>query len=344
MGVFHKLFDRKKNNSQRGNGVIHNTAAGSIESTALTLRTLSETYPESVLLYHTEVKILKEFLKEPILRGTKTNIILGRTDEKTLGEFLGSPLLSGARIIVIESGKAKDESPYIQVSYGASAIDVNVVKGCPFTKGINVFDTPALLELVARHEFDKLGKVLLYTDDYQVAQSATGFSIDSGAQELYESYGVHASKKEAKYTEESPRSQTHYSAMVPKHTFIEEDPISLHRQGIALCEVQKYGEAVEKFLRSSELYQNKNNFFDASSMMFKAGECNYMLKDYSTAINCFNRSAETAFERGFDRLGVSALEYVLDCYKALRKEKSEEAMELQKKISEAKAKLASQPF
>ncbi len=123
-----------------------------------------------------------------------------------------------------------------------------------------------------------------------------------------------------------------------------EDPIKLHKEGNTLYETGKYEEAAEKFLHSSELYKKKNNFFDASSMLFKAGECSFMLKRYKAAMERFNKSAEIAFEKGFDRFGVSALEYVLDCYKALKREKSKEVSTLQKKIKQVKEKLASQLF
>ncbi|MDH5448792.1 MAG: hypothetical protein OEY24_04975 [Candidatus Bathyarchaeota archaeon] len=123
-----------------------------------------------------------------------------------------------------------------------------------------------------------------------------------------------------------------------------EDPIKLHKQGNILYATEKYEEAAEKFLQSSELYEKKGDFFDASNMMFKASECSFMLKEYKTALKRFNKSAEVAFKKGFDRFGVSALEYALDCYKALKKEKSKEAVELQKKIKEVKDKLALQLF
>ncbi len=123
-----------------------------------------------------------------------------------------------------------------------------------------------------------------------------------------------------------------------------EDPIRLHKEGNLLYETGKYKEATEKFLQSSELYEKKGNFFDASNMMYKAGECSFMLKNYETAIERFNRSAEIAFNKGFDRFGVAALEYALDSYKALKKEKSKEALSLKKRIKEIKEKLASQLF
>ena len=121
-----------------------------------------------------------------------------------------------------------------------------------------------------------------------------------------------------------------------------EDPIILHKQGNALYEGEKFEEAAENFRRSSELYEKKNNFFDASNMAFKAGECHFMLKDFESAIELFEKSAEISFQKGFDRFGVSALEYIADCYKALNKEKTDEATELQKRIKEAKEKLAQQ--
>ena len=123
-----------------------------------------------------------------------------------------------------------------------------------------------------------------------------------------------------------------------------EDPIKLHKDGNVLYETGKYKEAADKFLKSSELYEKKGNFFDASNMMFKAGECSFTMKDYETAVERFNTSAETAFKKGFDRFGVSGLEYALDAYKNMEKGKSKEALELQKRIKEIKEKLASQSF
>jgi tetratricopeptide (TPR) repeat protein len=117
----------------------------------------------------------------------------------------------------------------------------------------------------------------------------------------------------------------------------EEDPVKLHKDANTLLETGKYKEALEKFLRASELYLKKNNFFDATSMLYKAGECAYMLKDYETAVEHFMKSAELSFNKGFDRYGVSALEYAKDCYEVLKnKEKVEE---LKKKIKEIKEKL-----
>lgn len=116
-----------------------------------------------------------------------------------------------------------------------------------------------------------------------------------------------------------------------------EDPVKLHKDGNTLYELGKYEEAKEKFLKASELYKKANNFFDATYALFKAGECAFMLKDYEKAVEYFVKSADLSFEKGFDRFGVSALEYARDCYKALGKK--EELDETEKKIKELKAKL-----
>jgi len=117
-----------------------------------------------------------------------------------------------------------------------------------------------------------------------------------------------------------------------------EDPIKLHREGTSLSDVGKYEEATEKFLKASTLYEKNKNFFDASYTLFKAAECGYILKDYSAATERFLKAADLAFKVGYDRFGLSALEYALDCYKATG-EKGK-AAKLKKKIKEVKDKLS----
>ncbi len=116
-----------------------------------------------------------------------------------------------------------------------------------------------------------------------------------------------------------------------------EDPIKIHREGTALSDVGKHEEAMEKFLQASELYEKASNFFDASYVLFKAAECNYLLKDYSTATERFLKAADLAFKVGYDRFGLSAMEYALDCYKAMGDEGK--IKELKKKIKKLKEKL-----
>jgi len=118
---------------------------------------------------------------------------------------------------------------------------------------------------------------------------------------------------------------------------VKEDPVKLHKDANALFQIGKHKEAMEKFLRASELYQKANNFFDATSMLYKAGECEYTLKNYETALEHFLKSADLSFSKGFDRFGVSALEYARDCYKAM--EKKRKVKEIEKKIKEVKKKL-----
>lgn len=119
---------------------------------------------------------------------------------------------------------------------------------------------------------------------------------------------------------------------------VKEDPIKLHKEGTTLSDVGKHEEAVDKFVKASELYEKVGNHFDASYTLFKAAECNYLLKDYSAAIERFLKAADLAFKKGYDRFGLSALEYALDCYKATGKEKN--AAELKKKIKETREKLS----
>ena len=120
---------------------------------------------------------------------------------------------------------------------------------------------------------------------------------------------------------------------------VREDPIKMHKDANALMEAGKYEEARELFLRTAELYRKVQNYFDATTMLYKAGECSFALKEYEKAIEHFTQSAELSFGKGYDRFGVSALEYERDCHKALGNSKQVE--ELEKKIKEVKAKLES---
>jgi len=118
-----------------------------------------------------------------------------------------------------------------------------------------------------------------------------------------------------------------------------EDPVKMHKDANSLMENGKYQEAKDMFLRTAELYRKAQNYFDATTMFYKAGECDFALKNFEKAAETFMKSAELSFQKGFDRFGVSALDYAKDCQKALgNKEKVEE---LEKKIKEVKAKLES---
>jgi tetratricopeptide (TPR) repeat protein len=122
---------------------------------------------------------------------------------------------------------------------------------------------------------------------------------------------------------------------------IKEDHVKLHKQANTLFEGGKYKEAIEIFLKTAELYFKVQNFFDSTSMYYKAGECAFALKDYEKAAENFNKSADLSFQKGFDRFGVSALEYARDCYRERARGLDEKVKEFDKKIAEVKKKLES---
>ena len=118
----------------------------------------------------------------------------------------------------------------------------------------------------------------------------------------------------------------------------EEDPIKLHREATTLYDNKEYEKAAEMFLKAAQLYEKVQNFFDASYLLYKAGECMFFLERYEDAVERFMEAAELAFSKGFDRFGVSALEYARDCYQRLNRQ--EKVKELQSKIEEIKGKLS----
>ncbi len=120
---------------------------------------------------------------------------------------------------------------------------------------------------------------------------------------------------------------------------VKEDPIKLHKEANSLMENGKYTEAKDIFVRVAELYYKGQNYFGSAEMTYKAGECAFALKDYEKAVEHFMKSAEISFNKGYERYGVSALDYARDCQKALGKTK--EVEELTKKIKEVKEKLES---
>jgi len=120
---------------------------------------------------------------------------------------------------------------------------------------------------------------------------------------------------------------------------VREDPVKMHKDANNIMDTGKYAEARELFLRTAELYRKAQNYFDATTMYYKAGECSFALKEYEKAVEQFMKSADLSFEKGFDRFGVSALDYAKDCQNALGNK--EKVAELEKKIKEVKAKLES---
>ena len=120
---------------------------------------------------------------------------------------------------------------------------------------------------------------------------------------------------------------------------IREDPVKMHKDANNLLDSGKYEEALELFLRTAELYRKAQNYFDSTTMLYKAGECGFAMKDYEKALEYFNKSAELSFSKGYDRFAVSALDYARDCHKKLGH--TEKVEELSKKIKEVKEKLES---
>jgi len=118
---------------------------------------------------------------------------------------------------------------------------------------------------------------------------------------------------------------------------IKEDPVKMHKDANSLMEAGKYEEARDLFAKTADLYRKGQNFFDATTMLYKAGECDFALKNYEKASESFMKSAELSFDKGFDRFGISALDYAKDCEKELGNK--EKVQELEKKIKETKVKL-----
>jgi tetratricopeptide (TPR) repeat protein len=111
-----------------------------------------------------------------------------------------------------------------------------------------------------------------------------------------------------------------------------EDPIKMHKQGIALMENGKYDEARDIFVKTAELYYKGQNYFGAAEMYYKAGEASVALKNCEKGAEFFMKSSEVAFSKAFDRYGLSGLEQARDCQKTLGNTK--EVEELEKKIKE----------
>lgn len=118
---------------------------------------------------------------------------------------------------------------------------------------------------------------------------------------------------------------------------VREDPVKMHKEANALFDAGKYKEAKEILLRTAKLYYKGQNYFDSTTMLYRAGECAFALKDFKGATEYFMKAADQSFQKGFDRYGVSALEYARDCYTAFKNKTKVE--ELNKKIKEVKAKL-----
>jgi tetratricopeptide (TPR) repeat protein len=118
---------------------------------------------------------------------------------------------------------------------------------------------------------------------------------------------------------------------------VKDDHVKMHKEANTLFESGKFKDAEELFAKTADLYFKVQNYFDSTTMRYKAGECAFALKEYEKAVEHFEKSAELSFQKGFDRFGVSALEYERDCYKQLGKKAKVKVLD--KKIQEIKKKL-----
>ncbi len=114
------------------------------------------------------------------------------------------------------------------------------------------------------------------------------------------------------------------------------DTIKMHKEAGNLMDQGKFAEARDMFMQTAELYYKGQDYFNSATMYYKAGECSVSLKEYQKASEAFTKSAEISLNKGFDRYGLSALEQVRDCQKALGNTK--EVEEITKKIDDLKKK------
>ena len=122
---------------------------------------------------------------------------------------------------------------------------------------------------------------------------------------------------------------------------VKEDPVKLHKDAGTLMEQGKYVEARDLFAKVGELYYKNQNYFGSAEMYYKAGEAAFALKEYEKGVELFMKSAEVSLAKGFERFGLTALDYARDCQKALGHNKEVDA--LTKKIKELKDKLEGPP-
>jgi len=130
---------------------------------------------------------------------------------------------------------------------------------------------------------------------------------------------------------------------------VREDPIKMHKDANALMENGKYVEAKDLFVKVAELYYKGQNYFGSAEMNYKAGECSFALKEYTKGAELFMKSADISLGKGFERYGVSALDYAKDCYKALGNTKEVEELtlkikEINKKLNESSGSDSDQEF
>ena len=120
---------------------------------------------------------------------------------------------------------------------------------------------------------------------------------------------------------------------------VREDPVKMHKEANSLMDAGKYEEARDLFLRTAELYRKAQNYFDSTTMLYKAGECDFALKNYEKAVESFMKSADLSFLQGFRQVRRQRIRLRERLLQRLRNK--EKVQELEKKIKEVKAKLES---
>jgi hypothetical protein len=111
MGIFDKLFGKKEK------GAIQDTTHISIEETAITLRYLSENFPNDIILYHVRDKITVEtFLDTPIMSGAMINVITSDKVSKYSFPFTGGINVFATPVLLelVAKGKLDElERPFL---------------------------------------------------------------------------------------------------------------------------------------------------------------------------------------------------------------------------------------
>ena len=97
---FAKNRETEKKPTKKAEGIIQDTAHMEIHNTALTLRTLSESHPETVIFYHTNRKIIERITSRdiPIFLGARINVIESQN-------MLVQPFINGINIMDTETLK-----------------------------------------------------------------------------------------------------------------------------------------------------------------------------------------------------------------------------------------------
>ena len=70
---------------------------------------------------------------------------------------------------------------------------------------------------------------------------------------------------------------------------VREDPIKMHKEANALMENGLFVKARDLFVKVAELYYKGQNYFGASEMKYKAGECSFKLEGLRKSRGAFHK-------------------------------------------------------